>query len=56
MLKQMNWWELVLFLTGFFCLIHQMQYLPIEGLASFNKATAELLFGANNPVLHEQRV
>ena len=29
-----------------------MQYLPIEGLAAFNKATTELLFG----VIHEQRV
>ena len=33
-----------------------MQYLPIEGLAAFNKATAEMLFGADNPVIHEQRV
>ncbi|CAO2816898.1 unnamed protein product [Amaranthus hypochondriacus] len=32
------------------------EYLPIEGLAAFNKATAELLFGANNAVLKEQRV
>ncbi|KAL4568315.1 hypothetical protein LXL04_023924 [Taraxacum kok-saghyz] len=32
------------------------EYLPIEGLAAFNKATAELLFGADNPVIHEQRV
>ncbi|KMT19044.1 hypothetical protein BVRB_2g031370 [Beta vulgaris subsp. vulgaris] len=30
--------------------------LPIEGLAAFNKVTAELLFGADNPVLKEQRV
>ncbi|KAL4577028.1 hypothetical protein LXL04_013129 [Taraxacum kok-saghyz] len=28
------------------------EYLPIEGLAAFNKATTELLFG----VIHEQRV
>lgn len=32
------------------------EYLPIEGLAAFNKVTAELLFGADNPVLKEQRV
>ncbi|KAL9230290.1 hypothetical protein vseg_005663 [Gypsophila vaccaria] len=32
------------------------EYLPIEGLAAFNKATAELLFGAGNPVITEQRV
>ncbi|XP_057525151.1 aspartate aminotransferase, chloroplastic [Amaranthus tricolor] len=32
------------------------EYLPIEGLAAFNKATAELLFGADNAVLKEQRV
>ncbi|XP_074287076.1 aspartate aminotransferase, chloroplastic [Silene latifolia] len=32
------------------------EYLPIEGLAAFNKATAELLFGAGNPVIKEQRV
>ncbi|KAI3716710.1 hypothetical protein L1987_67776 [Smallanthus sonchifolius] len=32
------------------------EYLPIEGLAAFNKATAELLFGADNPILHQQRV
>lgn len=32
------------------------EYLPIEGLAAFNKATAELLFGAGNPVIEEQRV
>ncbi|KAI7743875.1 hypothetical protein M8C21_030324 [Ambrosia artemisiifolia] len=32
------------------------EYLPIEGLAAFNKATAELLFGADNPVLHQQKV
>lgn len=32
------------------------EYLPIEGLAAFNKATAELLFGADNPVIKEQRV
>lgn len=33
-----------------------MQYLPIEGLAAFNKATAELLFGAGHPVIKEQKV
>ena len=33
-----------------------MQYLPIEGLAAFNKATAELLLGADNPILKEGRV
>lgn len=32
------------------------EYLPIEGLAAFNKATAELLFGADNPVIQQQRV
>ncbi|XP_065850043.1 aspartate aminotransferase, chloroplastic [Euphorbia lathyris] len=32
------------------------EYLPIEGLAAFNKATAELLFGADNPVIKQQRV
>lgn len=32
------------------------EYLPIEGLAAFNKVTAELLFGADNPILKEQRV
>ncbi|XP_021739367.1 aspartate aminotransferase, chloroplastic-like [Chenopodium quinoa] len=32
------------------------EYLPIEGLAAFNKVTAELLFGADNAVLKEQRV
>ncbi|GMP94368.1 hypothetical protein CsSME_00043846 [Camellia sinensis var. sinensis] len=32
------------------------EYLPIEGLAAFNKATAELLFGADNPVIEQQRV
>ncbi|KAL8171115.1 hypothetical protein V2J09_022919 [Rumex salicifolius] len=32
------------------------EYLPIEGLAAFNKATAELLFGADNPLLKEQKV
>lgn len=33
-----------------------VQYLPIEGLAAFNKVTAELLFGADNPVIKEKRV
>ncbi|KAJ7958542.1 Aspartate aminotransferase [Quillaja saponaria] len=32
------------------------EYLPIEGLAAFNRATAELLLGADNPVLKQQRV
>ncbi|CAN6880705.1 unnamed protein product, partial [Brassica oleracea] len=32
------------------------EYLPIEGLAAFNKATAELLFGAGHPVIKEQKV
>ncbi|XP_011084852.2 aspartate aminotransferase, chloroplastic [Sesamum indicum] len=32
------------------------EYLPIEGLAAFNKATAELLFGADSPVIQQQRV
>ncbi|KAG2245275.1 hypothetical protein Bca52824_092875 [Brassica carinata] len=31
------------------------EYLPIEGLAAFNKATAELLFGAGHPVIKEQK-
>jgi hypothetical protein len=30
-----------------------VQYLPIEGLAAFNKATAELLLGADNPVIKQ---
>ncbi|KAL6911639.1 hypothetical protein ACP4OV_000444 [Aristida adscensionis] len=29
------------------------EYLPIEGFAAFNKATAELLFGADNPVIKQ---
>ncbi|GAV82193.1 Aminotran_1_2 domain-containing protein [Cephalotus follicularis] len=32
------------------------EYLPIEGLAAFNKVTAELLFGTDNPVIQKQRV
>lgn len=32
------------------------EYLPIEGLAAFNKVTAELLLGADNPAIHEGRV
>ncbi|KAJ4827250.1 Aspartate aminotransferase, chloroplastic [Turnera subulata] len=32
------------------------KYLPIEGLAAFNKVTAELLLGADNPVIKEQRI
>lgn len=35
---------------------HNLQYLPIEGLAAFNKVTAELLFGADNAVIQQQRV
>lgn len=34
----------------------EMQYLPIEGLAAFNKATAELLLGADNAAIKENRV
>ncbi|KAG0468608.1 hypothetical protein HPP92_017936 [Vanilla planifolia] len=29
------------------------EYLPIEGLAAFNKVTAQLLFGADNPVIQQ---
>ncbi len=29
------------------------EYLPIEGLADFNKATAELLLGADNAAIRE---
>ncbi|KAF5185508.1 Aspartate aminotransferase protein [Thalictrum thalictroides] len=32
------------------------EYLPIEGLAAFNKVTAELLLGADNPAIHQGRV
>ncbi|KAI3433584.1 hypothetical protein D9Q98_003395 [Chlorella vulgaris] len=32
------------------------EYLPIEGLAAFNKATMELLLGADSPAIKEQRV
>lgn len=32
------------------------QYLPIEGLAAFNKATAELLLGADSPAIKQGRV
>ncbi|XVF48300.1 hypothetical protein PTKIN_Ptkin03bG0179300 [Pterospermum kingtungense] len=32
------------------------KYLPIEGLAAFNNVTAELLFGADNPVIKQQQV
>ncbi|KAJ1698500.1 hypothetical protein LUZ63_007012 [Rhynchospora breviuscula] len=32
------------------------EYLPIEGLAAFNKATAELLLGADNHSIQSQRV
>lgn len=38
----------------FFLLV--IQYLPIEGLAAFNKATAELLLGADNAAIKENRV
>ena len=29
------------------------EYLPIEGLADFNKATAELLLGKDHPAVRE---
>jgi aspartate aminotransferase len=32
------------------------EYLPIEGLAAFNKATAELLLGADSAAIKENRV
>nr|CAD1827795.1 unnamed protein product [Ananas comosus var. bracteatus] len=32
------------------------EYLPIEGLAAFNKVTAELLLGADNPVIKQGKV
>ncbi|GAV68373.1 Aminotran_1_2 domain-containing protein [Cephalotus follicularis] len=32
------------------------KYLSIEGLAAFNKVTAELLFGVDNAVIQKQRV
>ncbi|KAK9669565.1 hypothetical protein RND81_13G140100 [Saponaria officinalis] len=32
------------------------KYPPIDGLAEFNKRTAEVLFGNTNPILQEQRV
>ncbi|XP_002972976.2 aspartate aminotransferase, chloroplastic [Selaginella moellendorffii] len=32
------------------------EYLPIEGLAAFNKATAELLLGADNPVIKNGQI
>jgi aspartate aminotransferase len=32
------------------------EYLPIQGLSAFNKATAELLLGADNPAIKEERV
>lgn len=34
----------------------RFQYLPIEGLPSFNKATAELLLGADSIAIKERRV
>ncbi|CAJ2645685.1 unnamed protein product [Trifolium pratense] len=38
------------------CLLEVLQYLPIEGLNAFNKATAELLHGADNPAIKQHRV
>ena len=32
------------------------EYLPIEGLPAFNKVTAQLLFGQDNPLLAQGRV
>ncbi|KAI4376186.1 hypothetical protein MLD38_013976 [Melastoma candidum] len=32
------------------------EYLPIEGLAAFNKATADLLLGADNPLIKQEKV
>ncbi|CAL9045223.1 unnamed protein product, partial [Musa banksii] len=32
------------------------EYLPVEGLAAFNKVTADLLFGVDNRVIQEGRV
>ncbi|KAL8171116.1 LOW QUALITY PROTEIN: hypothetical protein V2J09_022920, partial [Rumex salicifolius] len=32
------------------------EYLPVEGLAAFNKAAAELLLGADNPLLKQHKV
>ncbi|KAK4415416.1 Aspartate aminotransferase, chloroplastic [Sesamum alatum] len=32
------------------------EYLPIEGLAAFNKVTAELLLGAQNDVIQQQKI
>lgn len=32
------------------------EYLSIEGLAAFRKATIELLLGADNPAISEGRV
>lgn len=32
------------------------EYLPIEGLASFRKATADLLFGSDSPALQQGRI
>ena len=31
------------------------EYLPIQGLAAFNKATAELLLGPDSPAIKEVR-
>ena len=31
------------------------EYLPIDGLPAFKKATASLLFGDDNPVINEVR-
>lgn len=54
-----EWIEVELFLEFSDFLLtsdYYPQYLPIEGLAAFNKVTAELLFGADNPVIKQQRV
>ena len=40
-------------------LIHNtfnQEYLPIDGLASFNEASKKLLFGAENPAVKEGRI
>ncbi|KAK2441659.1 aspartate aminotransferase P2, mitochondrial [Trifolium repens] len=35
-------------------ILFDKKYLPIEGIAAFNKATAELLLGADNPAIKQQ--
>lgn len=35
---------------------YDKEYLPIQGLADFNKATAELLLGAGSPIISEGRI